>query len=254
MPSCARSWRSRTKSRQLSGRRPARPRSTSSRPPTAIEIVADLPGRHRATPLRVVVTQAARSSSPGASRRRRCEHRERDVPSRRAHASAASRCVSGSAAVDAGRARRHCRRASCACASRASRNAAARHHHRGGDGLSAHDADPVHRRHLRQARARDRAARDPGARRAARHRPRHRQRRELGRRLRRHRRHRRDDPRLRRRRDDLRQSRLGQEGSARVHPARSRGCCARRTSPPACPAAAASSGARAPASRSACST
>ena len=89
---------------------------------------------------------------------------------------------------------------------------------------------------------------------ARRHRLRHRQRRELRRRLRRHRRHRRHDPRLRRRRDDDRQSRLGQEGSPRLHPAPAEAAAARRTSRPARRAAAATSAGRAPASRSACST
>ena len=43
-----------------------------------------------------------------------------------------------------------------------------------------------------------------------------------------------DDPRLRRPRDDVRQSRLGQEGSARLHRAASRGCSGRSTIRPAC--------------------
>ena len=56
-----------------------------------------------------------------------------------------------------------------------------------------------------------------GARRALRHRSRHRERGELGRRVRHHARHRRHAARMGRRRDDVGQSHLGQEGSARLH-------------------------------------
>ena len=110
---------------------------------------------------------------------------------------------------------------------------------------------PVHRRHLRQARARNRPARDARARRAPRDRLRHRQRRELRRRLRRHRRHRRHDPRLRRRRDDDRQSHLGQEGGPRLHPAPAASCCGPANFPAGVPGRGAISAGRAPASRSA---
>ena len=58
------------------------------------------------------------------------------------------------------------------------------------------------------------------------------------RRLRHHQGHRRHAARVRRRRDDVGQSHLGQEGSARLHRRPSRGCCGRPTIPPACPAAA----------------
>ena len=78
--------------------------------------------------------------------------------------------------------------------------------------------------------------------------------RELGGGIRRHRRHRRRDPRLRRRRDDVGQPHLGQEGSPGLHPAPAEAAASRRISPQACPAAAPISDARAPANRSGWST
>ena len=77
--------------------------------------------------------------------------------------------------------------------------------------------DPLHRRHRRAAGPRAGAARAGGARRGARDRSRDRQRRELRRRLRHHARDRRPAARVGRRRHDVGQSHLGQEGSARLH-------------------------------------
>ncbi len=81
-------------------------------------------------------------------------------------------------------------------------------------GLNAH---PLHRRHHGPARPRAGPPRPRGHRRPPRDRPRDRQRGELRGRLRHHARDRRAAARLGRRRDDLGQSHLGQERSARLH-------------------------------------
>ena len=94
----------------------------------------------------------------------------------------------------------------------------------------------LHRRHRRPPGPRAGEGRRAGAGRPLRRGLRDRQRRERRGGLRHHPRARRAALRYRRRRADVGQSHLGQEGGARLHPGSSRGCCARPTTPPARPA------------------